>query len=75
MKKIIFGGIAIVAIAGAIAISVTMKATDYGLSDLSLSNVEVLADKQKSEYGYYNPILDCCDTGGNSLCYRTGFEC
>jgi len=51
MKKIIFGGIAIVAIAGAIAFSVTMKTTDYGLSDLSLSNVEALATKP--------PPMDC----------------
>jgi len=45
MKKIIFGGIAIVAIAVAIAFSLNVKTTESGLSDLALSNVEALATK------------------------------
>ena len=62
MKKIIFGGIAIVAIAVAIAISV--HTTDYGLSDLSVANVEALADipNPKCPNG-------CLDQPGQCYCY------
>ena len=49
MKKIFFGGIAIVAIAAAVAFSVNVKSNDYGLSDLALRNAEALA----------NPVMSC----------------
>jgi len=70
MKKIIFGGIAIVAIAVAVAFCVTMKATDYGLSDLTLSNAEALANPAKPWwYGIYDPKTDSCgDSGDHSVC-------
>ena len=69
MKKIIFGGIAIVAIAVAIAFSLNVKTTESGLSDLALSNVEALADKPKPPNpGLYCPICDKCEDHGNSAC-------
>jgi len=43
MKKIIFGGIAIVVIAVVAALSVNLKSNEYGLSELGLNNAEALA--------------------------------
>ena len=45
MRKILLGGIAIVAIAVATALSVNVKSNEYGLSELGLKNVKALADK------------------------------
>ena len=43
MKKVIFGGIAIVFFAVVAALSVNLKSNDYGLSDVGISNAEALA--------------------------------
>ena len=44
MKKKIFGGIAVIAIAGAMALSVSLNAKNNNLSSISLANVEALAN-------------------------------
>jgi len=70
MKKKILGLIAIVAIAAAVALNVNMKTNDYGLSDLSLNNVEALAVKQKQCYTPENWTC-CCnmyENAANGLC-------
>ena len=48
MKKMILGGFAIVAIAVAIAFSVNVNSKGNGLSNISLENVEALANMKPS---------------------------
>ena len=61
MKKIIFGGIAVVAIAVAMALSVSLNAKNNNLSSISLANVEALTQPE-------NPM---CPTG----CYEGSGGC
>jgi hypothetical protein len=46
MRKKIFGAIAVVAIAGAIALNVNLKTQAQGTSQLTLSNIEALAQSE-----------------------------
>jgi len=55
MKKKIFGGIAVLAIAAMAAFNVNMNTQNDNLSDLSLANVEALA---QSEGG--SSSSNCC---------------
>jgi len=57
MKHKIFGGIAVLAIAAAIAFNVTLSKQSNGLSNVSLANVEALAE-ETGGFGYY-----CCNSG------------
>jgi len=50
MKKKIFGGIAVLAIAAAAAFNVNFSAQSNGLSDVSLANVEALAQESTTTY-------------------------
>ena len=63
MKKILLGGIAIVAIAVATALNVNVKSNDSGLSELGIRNVEALAVKQvpcwRIDGGGIGFIRDC----------------
>jgi len=59
MKKIVFGGIAIVVIAVVAALSVNLKSNEYGLSEVGLSNAEALADKQQVQC-FVRPDYECC---------------
>ena len=75
MKKQIFGGIAIVAIAVAVALNVNMvnKKSDK-TSLLALANVEALADPETSEeYTNATGCIACWDnhtcTGKNGVTY------
>ena len=69
MKKILLGGIAIVAIAVATALSVNVKSNDSGLSDLGVKNTEALATMscgQGTLYGNASETSFCCCPGSNS---------
>ena len=64
MKKVIFGGIAIVFFAVVAAFSVNLKSNEYGLSDVGINNAEALANMSPS-----------CPNGcvsGNTGCYCNG---
>ena len=50
MKKIIFGGIAIVAIAVIVAFNMNVKSDNYDLSSVSLENIEALANTPSNLY-------------------------
>jgi len=65
MKKIVFGGIAIVVIAVVAALSVNLKSNEYGLSEVGLSNVEALANISPA-------CPNGCDANGNG-CYCNGW--
>jgi hypothetical protein len=70
MKKKIFGVIAIVAIAAAAAWNVNCNSQSSKLSDISLANVEALAQESGGGYGYV-----CCD-GHNIQCIGNGnYKC
>jgi hypothetical protein len=64
MKKIIFGSIAVLAIAATIVFNVNLNAQSEKLSDVSLANVEALADGESDTVNYW-----CC---GNSDTCATG---
>ena len=49
MKTKIFGGIAVLAIAAAIAFNVNLSTKSNGLSDISLANVEALAQDENGD--------------------------
>jgi len=71
MKKFVFGGIAIVAIAAAIAINVNVSSKGEALSDISLANVEALATKPC--YGMcnsWNPNAGGCGTACDCYYYQ-----
>ncbi|MDR2233766.1 MAG: NVEALA domain-containing protein [Tannerella sp.] len=72
MTKKILGGIAIVAIAVATALSVNVKSNDNGLTELGLANAEALA-KQKPTPGLYCECADNCLDSGSSACYKEGW--
>jgi len=67
MKKKIFGGIAILAIAAMAAFNVTMNTQNENLSDLSLANVEALA--QTSGETVYVTCSSSCRGGGQCWIY------
>jgi hypothetical protein len=48
MKKKILGGIAVLAIAAVAALNVSFSAQSSNLSDISLANVEALADNNET---------------------------
>jgi hypothetical protein len=63
MKKIILGGIAIVAIAVMAAVNVNMNSQSENLlSDLALANVEALADGEGGTNGCKFSLLRICTT-------------
>jgi len=70
MFKKILGGIAIVAIAVATALSVNVKSGDKGLTELGLANAKALADAAKLIPGQYNIDCNSCVTYGSSACWR-----
>jgi hypothetical protein len=61
MKKIICGSIAVLAIAATIVFNVNLNAQGEKLSDISLTNVEALADTEA-------PVFDC--PGGWTICVQ-----
>ena len=68
MKKKIFGGIAVVAIAVAMTLNVNFSTKDNTLSNISLANVEALADGEGG-----NPCPGNCNSwqgagGGGNAC-------
>ena len=65
MKKFIFGGIAIVAIAVVTAFSVNLKSNEYGLSDVGLSNAEALANMSAGYWMYH------CGSSQGTQCQST----
>lgn len=78
MKKTIFGGVAILAVAAVVAFSVNFNT--FNLSSLALENIEALA---KKENGDLEPVCDypyCWSTGDCwdydimwDECFYTGF--
>ena len=73
MNKKIFGGIAVLVIASAMALSVSFSAKNDNLSDISLANVEALARIEINNPGtytvrVYSLIEWYCDDGGKSCC-------
>ncbi len=83
MKKKILGGIAVLAIAAIAAFNVNMNTQSSNLSDISLANVEALAQYEIGS-GYLSLTLDCynwqgvvigshtsCYSGGSSSCTST----
>ena len=69
MKKKILGSFAIVAIAASIAFSVNVSSTGNGLSDISLENVEALANMSEGKgtlYGTADGNHFCCCSGSRS---------
>lgn len=78
MKKIIFGGITVLAIAAAITFNVNLNSRSEKLSDVSLANVEALADGESDSncrtgirwtiewnYEYHRNV---CIMGGSACC-------
>jgi hypothetical protein len=63
MKKIICGSIAVLAIAATIVFNVNLNTQSKKLSDISLTNVEALADGESSGSSY-----DCCNTCKGNYC-------
>jgi enamine deaminase RidA (YjgF/YER057c/UK114 family) len=57
MRKKIFGAIAVVAIAGAIALNVNLKTQTEDTSQLTLSNIEALAQTE-GRTDCYGPKMD-----------------
>jgi hypothetical protein len=72
MKKKIFGGITVLAIAAVAAFNVNFSAQSNGLSDVSLTNVEALANENNCpNYGptadrFWSNTLYCRNE--NSIC-------
>jgi hypothetical protein len=76
MKKI-FVGIAILAITAVAAFNVNMNTQKSELSDLSLANVEALAQESGGEIKYLIMRLDCFNSkgvviGSRIACYAGG---
>jgi hypothetical protein len=78
MKKKIFGGIAIVAIAAVAAFNVNLSKQSNGLSGISLANVEALADgdqnqsKTCGEDSKYGNNKEMCSTNPVKYVTKTG---
>ena len=82
MKKKIFGGIAVLAVAVVVAWNVNVKSRTDVISDVKLANVEALAQESSENCSDGIAKLGCkiwtvhynssgswsCDTGGNYIC-------
>ena len=81
MKKNIFVGIGALAIAGAIIFNVKMDLSDISLSDLTLANIEALAQNEDNDctglamlnckiwdITYHNEDHITCTPGGKYMC-------
>jgi len=60
MKKKIFGSIAVLAIAIMTAFNVNINSQGSGLSDISLENVEALANEYETDYCNQVCRANCC---------------
>ncbi|MDR1582346.1 MAG: NVEALA domain-containing protein [Prevotellaceae bacterium] len=69
MKKKIFGGIAILAIAAVAVINVNLSSKSNDLSSVSLANIEALAQNAKKALAYEETSE--CPNG----CYPNGSGC
>jgi hypothetical protein len=74
MRKKIFGGLAVVAIAGAIALNVNLKTQTLGRSQLTLSNIEVLAQTEGA-YPCPGPKVDLICDKTNSINCKDDYDC
>ena len=72
MKKKIFGGMAVLAIATAVALNVNLSTKDSNLLNLSLANVEILAwsESRDTYYKTYDSS-DSFHISGNCLTVTT----
>ena len=77
MKKKIIGGIAALALVGAIAFNVNINAKKSGLSDVLLANIEALATPEVNNlcdeiwlrcYGSDGRLSGCIANHGNETC-------
>ena len=87
MKKKILGGIAILAIAAVAALNVSFSAKSNGLSDVSLTNIEALAEIESGNTkdcpggscsfsdAFGNVCTACCPEGKNPRCDTFGCTC
>ena len=82
MKHKIFGGIAVLAIAAVAALNVNLGTRSNGLSDISLANIDALAQYEsgsgKEDSGCYGCLSPSGSVGavfycicGNNSCYST----
>ncbi|MDL2241948.1 NVEALA domain-containing protein [Bacteroidales bacterium OttesenSCG-928-L03] len=79
MKKKIFGGILVIALAVVAAFNVNLNSGNNELSLLCLANVEALAVETNSPGEWTvtvsSPISWKCDRGGNSCCPMLSGAC
>ena len=75
MKKKFLYGFAVLAIAAVAAVNVTLSSNKYGLSDVSLANVEALAKSEgDDDFGMYNIDEDLCCIYGHTTCLKHLFQ-
>ena len=67
MKKTIIGSIAVLAISVTIALNMNLGKQGNGLSDISLANIEALAEESSTGAGYY-----CCGQFGQCVKLSNG---
>ena len=73
MKKIILASMAILAIAAAVAFSVNFNTNNYDLSDITLANVDALAQSEGDDGDGYAPFPVCrCGEGYGD--YKDGMK-